>query len=132
MKLMTRVKATMVALALVAAFGVWAFGNGVGTRVGQDDNYVLSVKWSPHALPGTTFVRIVVSVDGHALPPWTRRLSPWGETMTAEKGATIRLTATSHYENTQLLDCIIMRNGKSIPSTGFDSRDTPGKVDCTA
>lgn len=117
-----------IGLALLLVYGVQDLKNSK-----DDDNYVLSSKWIPAVIPkNSAVVVIVVSVDGHPLPPVTRRLSPYNETMTAVRGAVITMTVTSSYQGTGMLDCVIMRNGRSVPSGGFDSRPGPGTVRCTA
>jgi len=98
----------------------------------DDDNYVLSSKWDPGAMALHNDVKITVTVDGIPLVQRSRRLSPWGETLTAAKGSTVVLRAVSAHPATQFLDCIIMRNGRSVPSTGFDSIHGPGSVECQA
>lgn len=113
---------TLAILAVVAAIGFQANNS--------DDNYVLSVKWSPPAMPQHNEVTIVISVDGFPLPPIRRRLSPWGETMTAAPGAIVKLRATANHPVTELLDCIIMRNGRSVGGGGYDKRTGAGFVEC--
>jgi hypothetical protein len=76
--------------------------------------------------------RIEVTVDGHPVIIKDQRVSPWGTTMTAAKGATVKLVATVWVSSVDYVDCVIMRNNRSVPRTGFDSRQSPGQVVCTA
>jgi hypothetical protein len=116
-----------IGLALLFIYGVQDLG-----KDGGDDNYVLSSKWMPGVMPMHSDVIITVSVDGFPMPALKRRLSPYSETMTAAKGAVITLTVISSHYRTEFLDCVIMRNGRSVPSGGFDSRPGPGSVRCVA
>lgn len=101
------------------------------TRSPGDRRYVLSVSWRPASMHPAAPVHIRVLVDGIEVIFKKQRVSPWGETMTAEKGAAIRLEAVSSYWQTEHIDCIIMQDGK-VPDTGFDSRDNAGRVMCQA
>lgn len=133
MTLMTRVK-TVVGIAVIAVVAAYAMHlNPEAFKVktgGDDDNYVLSVTWSPISMKHTN--RIVVTVDGIGVIKKYRNLSPWGETMTASKGAVVVLTAELYLSTLQNMDCMIMRNGKSVPHTGYDKITGPGKVACRA
>jgi hypothetical protein len=132
MNLLTRLKiygAVISALTLAVPVVLW-YGT---TGNNEADNYVLSMKWSPATLPPGKIVLITVTVDGFPLiDQRPKRQSPFNETMTAAKGAVIVLTGVSNYGNTQMIDCIIMRNGRSVPSGGFDSMEGPGPVKCVA
>lgn len=133
MTLMTRVKTVVgiIVVAVVAAYAMHlnpeAFKVNTG---GDDDNYVASVTWTPINM--THKNHIVVTVDGFPLIVRDRGLSPWGATFVAAKGAPVVLTATLHTFNLQMMDCMIMRNGKSVPNTGFHKINGPGTVRCTA
>ena len=130
---MTRVKLvfSMMLIAVVAAYAMHLDPNAFKVNTGGDsDNYVLSVTWAPVSMK--YYTHIVVTVDGHRIISKHRNISPWGVTMTATKGAVIILTAQTHQPTIQTLDCMIMRNGKSVPSTGFDKITGPGRVQCTA
>lgn len=133
MKLMARVKTVtgIIVVAVVAAFAMHVNPQAFKvTTGGDDDNYVLSVTWFPTALTHNT--KIIVTVDGVPMINRNKRISPWGETMVAAKGAPVVLTATSHLQALQSIDCMIMRNGKSIPGTGHARITKPGTVTCTA
>lgn len=97
---------------------------------GDSDNYVLSVTWHPVKMTHKT--KIMVLVDGTPFASRLRNLSPWGETMTAVKGARVELTAEMYLPSLQELDCMIMRNGESVPHTGFNKINGPGLVRCSA
>jgi len=132
MNLLTRLKiygAVISALILAMPVALW-----YGTTGNNDaDNYVLSMKWHPETLPPGRAVIITVTVDGYPIiKDRHKRQSPFSETMTAAKGAVVVLTGVSNYGNTQMIDCIIMRNGRSVPSGGFDSMQGPGPVKCAA
>jgi len=101
-------------------------------RDNDDDDYVLSSKWNPAAMHNSVPVRISVKVDGTEIMFRKRRVSPWGHTMTAESGARVELTAWAAWGDTVDLDCMIMKNNKIVPGTGYDSRRGPGWVKCTA
>lgn len=133
MTLLTRVKTVVgiIVVAVVAAYAMHLNPNAFKVNTGgDDDNYVLSVTWSPISMKHTN--RIVVTVDGIGVIKKYRNLSPWGETMTASKGAVVVLTAELYLSTLQNMDCMIMRNGKSVPSTGYDKITGPGKVTCRA
>lgn len=129
MAVIDRTKSALLGVALLA--GVFAVGT-IATKTSNDDSYVLSVKWEPAALRVGMAVDINVTVDGVPLIKKKQRISPWGDTLTAEKGAKVVLTAGGLQDNITLIDCIILRNGRSIPSTGFDSIPHPGSVRCEA
>jgi hypothetical protein len=133
MTLLTRVKTVVgiIVVAVVAAYAMHlnpeAFKVNIG---GDDDNYVLSVTWAPVSMKHHN--KIVVLVDGYPLISHNRNVSPWGRTMTAAKGVSVVLTAELHMPTLQMMDCMIMRNGKSVPNTGFHKINGPGTVRCTA
>lgn len=133
MSLMTKAK-TVTGIIVVAAVAAYAMHvNPQAFKVttgGDDDNYVLSVTWFPTALTHNT--KIIVTVDGVPVISRNRRISPWGETMVAVKGAPVVLTATSHLQALQSIDCMIMRNGKSVPGGGHARITVPGTVTCRA
>lgn len=133
MTLTTKIK-TVVSIMLIAVVAAYAMHlNPDAFKMntsGDSDNYVLSTTWAPVSMK--YYVHIVVTVDGHRLISKHRNISPWGETMTAAKGAVIIVSAQTHQPTIQTLDCMIMRNGKSVPSTGFDKITGPGRVQCTA
>jgi hypothetical protein len=133
----TKVKmyGTLIALIMVTAIGFQFINNpkGPSTRNNKDDNYVLSVKWDPPVLSIQLPVLITAKVDGVPVVPLKAlHVSPWGLTMTAEPGAAIELVASSAHPGTSHLDCIIMRNGRSVPGGGYDSVPGPGNVRCVA
>lgn len=133
MSLMTRVKTVtgIIAVALVAAVAMHVNPQAFKvTTGGDDDNYVLSVTWFPTALTHNT--KIVVTVDGYPLIVKNKRISPWGHTMTAAKGAPVVLIATSHLQALQSLDCMIMRNNRTVPGSGHKKIEGPGTVECSA
>lgn len=133
MSLMTRIKTVtgIIVVALVAAVAMQlnpeAFKVNTG---GDDDNYVFSVTWQP--VNPTHKTRVEVTVDGATLMIREPRLSPWGATAIIAKGAKVELTAALYLTSLQKMDCMIMRNGKSVPHTGFDKREGPGTVTCRA
>lgn len=133
MSLMTRVKTVtgIIVVAVVAAVAIHVNPQAFKvTTGGDDDNYVLSVTWFPTALSHNT--KIVVTVDGVPVITKNQRISPWGRTMVAAKGAPVVLIATSHLQALQSIDCMIMRNGKSVPGGGHARIPGPGTVTCTA
>ena len=127
MKIVTRIITIPTILALAAVLGIW-----LQTTSKSDNNYVLSVTWRPTALPGQNKVRILASVDGVPMISRERRISPWGETMTATPGAAVSLTAEAGHQSIQLLDCMILVNGRSVPGDGHKNILHPGTVTCTA
>ena len=133
MSVIARIK-TVTGIIVVAAVGAVAMHlNPSAFKVntgGDDDNYVLSVTWSP--INSTHKTTIEVTVDGGTLMVREPRLSPWGHTAVIAKGAQVKLTAALYMTNLQRLDCMIMRNGRSVPRTGFHVIHTPGVVTCTA
>lgn len=133
MSLMTKVKTVtgIIVVALVAAVAMHVNPSAFKVTTGDDsDNYVFSVTWHPVNM--THKNHIVVTVDGFPLIVRDRNLSPWGDTATIAKGAKVKLTASLHTVNLVEMDCMIMRNGKSVPHTGFDKRKGPGTVTCRA
>lgn len=132
MSLMTKVKTVtgIIVVALVAAVAMHVNPQAFKVTTGDDDLYVLSVTWFPTALTHNT--KIVVTVDGYPLIVKNKRISPWGHTMTAAKGAPVVLTATSHLQALQSIDCMIMRNGRSVPGGGYAKITMPGTVTCRA
>lgn len=129
--LLTKLKvyvATAMTLALVA--GVYVLVDAIDKA--DDDNYVLSSAWHPATIPFNSPVAIKVQVDGITIISRTQRQSPFNATLTAERGARVVLEAYMGYAKTESLDCIIMRNGRTVPRTGFDSRKDPGWVRCQA
>jgi hypothetical protein len=128
---------TTIALVIFAMVALPIFGGqpnpgGQATRVTpspNDDYYSLSVTWTPAAMPQHSPVEIEVKVDGWGIFRKKQRVSPWGYTMIAERGAKITLTALSRYTNTIGLDCIIMRNSR-VDRGGHDGRTSPGEVRC--
>jgi hypothetical protein len=133
MKLASRLKVYATTLLMIAAVGFWYTsreGPTGGKNKNEDDNWMLSVTWKPGALSLQNRVHIVVKVDGFALPPYWRHISPFGETMTTERGARVELSASTGHPGLEFMDCIILRNGVTVPSTGFDSITHPGSVRC--
>lgn len=128
MSLATKMKvgASTAAVLLAAGVGMTVLEQ---TR-DKDDNYVLSSKWFPGVMPMHSDVHITVTVDGVPVIRRKTRLSPWSETMTASKGAIVKMTATSLHASTELVDCMIMVNGRMVPSTGFDESREPGTAQC--
>lgn len=98
----------------------------------RDNRYLLSSKWAPGVMPIHNDIRVEVKVDGVTVMVRKRRLSPWSETLTAAAGAVVKMTAVSVHPSTQLLDCIILVNGRTVPGTGFDQRTSVGTVTCQA
>lgn len=127
MSLRTKLITYPTILAIAVVLGIW-----LQTSPNGDDRYVLSVTWSPAALPMGQVVSFMVSVDGFTLSRPSRRLSPWSETMSAAPGVEVVLTAVSNYSGTQMLDCMIMRNSRSIGPKAHDKRDSPGTVTCSS
>lgn len=132
MSLMTRVKTVtgIIAVALVAAVAMHVNPQAFKVTTGDDDLYVLSVTWFPTALTHNT--KIIVTVDGVPMISKNQRISPWGRTMAAAKGAPVVLTATSNLQALQSIDCMIMRNGRSVPGGGYARITMPGTVTCQA
>lgn len=125
-----RMVAGIVVLAVVAAYAMHLNPDAFKVSTGEDDNYVLSVTWRPVNMTHKT--NIMVKVDGATMINTSKRVSPWGETMTAVKGVRVELTASLYLLVLQEMDCMIMRNGKSVPSTGYMKITSPGVVTCTA
>lgn len=128
---MSRKTKTVIPTIFLAALmmGLWSIIAMRPSTNGKDptqDDYLLSVKFDP---PFTiTAVIINVSVDGVPLiPNLDRHLSPWNETMTAQRGALVTLRAVSL--DTADLDCYIMRNG--VPLDHQTSPTGFGTVNCT-
>lgn len=111
---------------------ILAVVTGIWLQATSDDNYVLSVTWRPSALPMRQSVSITVTVDGYPLISRKPRVSPWGETMTAAPGVVVGLTAVSHFQAIEFIDCMIMRNGRSVPGDAHKSIPGPGGITCTA
>lgn len=133
MTLMTRVRAVTGILMVMVLAAFAAHVNPSAFSVSgnsDDDNYVLSVTWYPTALTHKT--KIIVTVEGTPILSKHQRISPWGQTMTAAKGVVVELTATSHLQVVQEMDCMIMRNGRSVPGGGHARIKGPGTVRCTA
>ncbi len=135
MKLTTKLKA-LVGLGVLAMAAMMVFNvnsNSIDIRPGADDKYLLSSQWKPGVLSPDRPVIISVYVDGH---PIIRakpvHLSPWKETMTAEQGASVKLVVSTGHFAVELLDCIILKNGDTVPHGGYDSRTDAGTVNCIA
>jgi len=126
MSVRSKIGSAATALALIAVVGIWTQARE------SDDNYVLGSKWSPESLPAQLPVMITISIDGYPLTTRIRRQSPYQETMTAAPGALITLTVTSEHPSIFFMDCIIMRNGRSVPSGGYNTIPHPGTVKCVA
>ena len=129
--MLTKIKIWATSLLVLGALAGWYTTAGVN-QADHDDNYVLSSKWEPSVLSPQLPALITISVNGAPLPTITRRLSPYHETMTATKGAMVTLTVTSAYPSIFFMDCVIMRNGRSVPSGGFDTIGHAGTVKCVA
>lgn len=132
MSVISRVKTvtSIIVVAAVAAYAMHVNPQAFKVTTGDDDLYVLSVTWFPTALTHNT--KIIVTVDGVPMISRNKRISPWGETMAAAKGAPVVLTATSHLQALQSIDCMIMRNGRSVPDGGYARITEPGTVTCRA
>jgi hypothetical protein len=128
MSIITKTKAAATTIALIAMAAV--FYTTLGT--GRDDSYVLSAKWKPEALSKTFQVHITVTVDGYPLIVRIKRVSPFGETMVAVKGAHVKLTAATRDPNVTFVDCFILRNNRVVPRGGYNSIPGPGEVVCEA
>ena len=129
--ILTKIKMWATSLLVLGLFAAWYNTVGVN-QASHDDNYVLSSKWDPPVLNTQTPALITVSVDGAPLSTRRRHLSPYQETMTAAKGALVTLTVTSADHHIIFMDCVIMRNGRSVPSGGFDTIGHAGTVKCVA
>lgn len=131
-----KASATVIALIVVAAVGFAYLGNGNAepqpTASPGGDSYMISVKWHPSVMPIHSDVIIVVTVSGWPSGPRHKvRVSPYGETLVVPAGSWIQVTATSLHPATEYLDCIILKNGRSVLSTGFDSIKHAGTVKCS-
>ncbi len=120
--------AVVVTVAMVA--GAYVLVDAIDKA--DDDRYLISVAWTPTAMHKMFPVQITVRVDGVALLSRSLRISPFSHTMTAEKGVVVGVTAVAGFVNTEKLDCIIMRNSRIVPRTGYDSRPNAGMVQCAA
>lgn len=117
-------------LATAASTAILALGVGVLYQArDSDDNYSLSVLWKPSVLSPQNPVDIRVTVDGVQIIGRTRHLSPWHETMTAEPGAAVILTAVTSHPSVFRMECTILVGGK-VPSTGFNAIVSAGAVKC--
>lgn len=118
---------------LLASLGLWYGHRDVAreTSGNKDDHFLLSVKWKPEVLSIQSPVHITFTVDGVPFKR-IRHVSPWGETMHAEPGVKVVLTARTAHPSTFFLDCIIMKNARSVPGTGYMKIETPGMVECVA
>lgn len=125
MKLATKIITIPTILAIAAVLGIW-----LQTNPSPGDHYVLSATWFPSVMPKNNQVSIVVSVNGMPSRPILRHLSPWGDTMFAQPGSVVTVTAVSNHESTELLDCMIMRNNRSIGAGAHDKINGPGTVTC--
>ena len=96
----------------------------------SDERWLLAVKWEPGVLSIQHPVNITASVDGVPLVSKRLHVSPWSETMSTAPGATVKLVASTSHPSVFHMDCILMRDGKTIPSTGYDSIKVPGQVVC--
>ena len=120
---------TMIGLVLVAVVAtVWTTTKEPACS--RSNNLVLSVKWNPEVLSIQLPVRITVTVDGTPMVRRTKHISPWGETMTACHDAVVILRATTGHPSVFWLDCIILRDGRTIDGRGYDSLKGPGRIEC--
>lgn len=123
---------TGTAIAILGILAIWYGVPGATRSFTDDDDYVASVTWRPEVLSIQRPVNIRLSVDGVPLVHKKLHVSPWSQTMTAAPGAQITLSADTVHPSVFRLDCMIMRNGRSVPRTGVDVSEGPGAVTCTA
>lgn len=128
MRLMDRVRVGLgIGLVLVVA-------SVVLTTVDKpdDDNLALSVTWKPETLTKQLPAIISVYVDGTpVIRLKTRYLSPWMETMTAERGAKVELVASTGNPKVTMIDCAVLRNGVLHPGA-HKTNPGPGTVVCVS
>ena len=130
MSVITKIKAYATMMAVIATLGAWYT---VTDTTNDDESLLLSSKWDPAVLPLQREMLINITLDGIAMPTRRRRLSPYSETILAAKGVRVVFTVTSIHPRMEFIDCIILRNGKSINhDKGFDSIGGPGMVRCEA
>jgi hypothetical protein len=133
MSVITKIKVYATGAIILAMLGGFYTLTDTTTST-DDDQYTLSSKWIPGVMPIHHEVIITVTVDGYPLISRRRRVSPWMETLAATKGAMVTLTVFSRHPGTGFVDCVIMKNGRSVGMPGgYDTLPGgPGTVKCTA
>lgn len=97
-----------------------------------DDKLALSVTWQPATLTKQLPAIISVYVDGTpVIRLKTRYLSPYVETMTAERGAKVELVASTGNPKVIMIDCAVLRNGVLHPGAR-NQHAGPGTVVCVS
>lgn len=137
MRVITKIKMFGTLVALIGVFAAFQIATGNITKDNNDDNYVASVSWSPGVLSIQRPVTIKLSVDGVPMVTKVLHVSPWSETMTVVPQARVSLVAQTGHPSLGKLDCILLRNGRTVSGSGFDSwtagtDPAPAAVSCTA
>jgi hypothetical protein len=129
MKIVTRLKlyAATLVVAAVAAFALYHTG-----PPGPDNSYLLSVTWIPEVLSVQNPVNITATADGVPMVNKRLHVSPWSETLLAADGVVVVLLASTRHPSVSMLDCIVLKNGKTVSSTGNNKIHGPGQVKCVA
>lgn len=130
MRVTTKINMFGTLVALIAVFAAFQIATGNIVTDRNDDDFSVSSKWEPGVLSPQNPVKIVVTVDGFALPARFRHVSPYHENMTVARGAKVVVRAETKHPSVHNLDCFILVNGLVVPHTGFDSRTGPGAVQC--
>lgn len=132
MRVITKIKMFGTLAALIGAFAAFQIATGGVVRDRRDNQFLLSAQWKPGVLSIQNTVHITVLVDGYPLHRYNQHVSPWSKTLTAEDGAVVALTVSTSHPSVFLMDCIILKNGATVPRTGYDSSPGPGSVRCEA